>query len=770
MTRTLPDLSKMEPLDGTNFKRWSQKLLIFEQLEVDYVLFTDPPVITTQTTDASTAIVTTSQTDSSRREDELKAKYEKDNKTVRGHLLNYMTNTLFDLFVNHKSARTILNTLNPDFNAKTGHKAYQCYQRKDQQKTNQKQNPQLNLAETEEIIAAIVVEANLVENKVDWILDTGASKHFCANKELFHEFHEASDGECVFMGNSATAGVMGKGKVLLKLTSGKTFALLDVLYVPSLHRNLISGSLLNKVGLKIVLESDKVIITRNGDFIGNGYLSNGLFVLNTISTISNKNSLNSAYLVESINIWHDRLGHVNYASIKRLKHTNIINTIDASECVKCSVCVEAKFVKKPFKPITHKSTTLLELIHSDLADFKNTFSKGGKKYYISFVDDFSRYTKINLLKSKDEASEMFLKYKAEVENQLDKKIKRLRYDRGGEYGTNFLKEFCENNEAITSIDSSFWKEDIKNELDSIMTNHTWDLVDLPVGSKPIKCKWIFKKKIKPDGSIDKFKARLVVVGYTQKKGIDYFDTYSPVTKIATIRALIALSAINDLMIDQMDIKTVFLNGDLEEEIYMEQPEGFVVPGLESKFDMKDLGEADVILGSVMFLMNYTRPDIAYAVSRLSRYTHNPNKEHWVALRRLLKYLKGGGAISWKSAKQTCIARSTVESKFIALELAGQEAEWLRNLIGDIPLWGSTAPVSLHCDSQAAIGIAKNYAYNGKRRHIRLRYSAIKELLKNGIISLDYVRSERNLVDPFTKGLTRRIIQETSRAMGLKPLE
>ncbi|KAL0423070.1 UNVERIFIED_CONTAM: hypothetical protein Sradi_0841800 [Sesamum radiatum] len=111
ITRTLPDLSKMEPLDGTNFKRWSQLLIFFEQLEVDYVLFTDPPEITTQTMDTSTAIVTTSQTDSSRREDELKAKYEKDNRTVRGHLLNYMTNTLFDLFVNHKSARTIWNTL-----------------------------------------------------------------------------------------------------------------------------------------------------------------------------------------------------------------------------------------------------------------------------------------------------------------------------------------------------------------------------------------------------------------------------------------------------------------------------------------------------------------------------------------------------------------------------------------------------------------------------------------------------------------------------------
>ncbi|KAL0289411.1 UNVERIFIED_CONTAM: Retrovirus-related Pol polyprotein from transposon TNT 1-94 [Sesamum angustifolium] len=129
---------------------------------------------------------------------------------------------------------------------------------------------------------------------------------------------------------------------------------------------------------------------------------------------------------------------------------------------------------------------------------------------------------------------------------------------------------------------------------------------------------------------------------------------------------------------------------------------------------------------------------------------------------------GGGAISWKSVKQTCIARSTMESEFIALELVGQEAEWLGNLVGDMPMWGSSIPVSIHCDSQAAIGIAKNYAYNGKRRHTRIRHGAVKELLNNGIIFLEYVRSERNLADSLTKGLTRRVILETSRAIGLNP--
>ena len=88
--------------------------------------------------------------------------------------------------------------------------------------------------------------------------------------------------------------------------------------------------------------------------------------------------------------------------------------------------------------------------------------------------------------------------------------------------------------------------------------------------------------MKRDGTIDKYKARLIVKGYKQKEGLDYFETFSPVTRITSIRILIALAAVYDLKIDQMDVKTTFLNGELEEEIYMEQPEGFIVPGNEKK--------------------------------------------------------------------------------------------------------------------------------------------------------------------------------------------
>ena len=100
---------------------------------------------------------------------------------------------------------------------------------------------------------------------------------------------------------------------------------------------------------------------------------------------------------------------------------------------------------------------------------------------------------------------------------------------------------------------------------------------MPKGNKAIGCKWIFKKKLKTDGSVDRYKARLVIKGYTQRHGIDYFDTYSPVTKIVTIRTLFALASSNKLLVHQMDVKTAFLNGDLNEEIYMEQPTRCEVP-------------------------------------------------------------------------------------------------------------------------------------------------------------------------------------------------
>ena len=140
-------------------------------------------------------------------------------------------------------------------------------------------------------------------------------------------------------------------------------------------------------------------------------------------------------------------------------------------------------------------------------------------------------------------------------------------------------------EAVNSSEGPQWREAIKSEIDSILQNHTWELVDLPPGCQPLGYRWIFKRKMRPDGTIDKYNARLVIKGYKQRAGLDYFDTYSPVTRITSIRLVLAIAAIRNLEVHQMDVKTAFLNGNLEEEIYMEQPEGFIAAGQEKKVCM-----------------------------------------------------------------------------------------------------------------------------------------------------------------------------------------
>ena len=160
---------------------------------------------------------------------------------------------------------------------------------------------------------------------------------------------------------------------------------------------------------------------------------------------------------------------------------------------------------------------------------------------------------------------------------------RVEKDFGPDYYVFNSKENPQNlKEALTSPYAIFWKEAINDEMEYLISNRTWKLVDLPPSCKTIGCKWVLRKKLKPDGSVDKFKDRLVAKSFKQKDDLDFFDTFSLVTRITSIRLLIAIVAIVYLKIYQMDVKTVFLNGDLEEEIYIDQPKGFVEPGQESK--------------------------------------------------------------------------------------------------------------------------------------------------------------------------------------------
>jgi len=131
--------------------------------------------------------------------------------------------------------------------------------------------------------------------------------------------------------------------------------------------------------------------------------------------------------------------------------------------------------------------------------------------------------------------------------------------------------------AMASSDSDKWLGAMKSEMESMYTNQVWDLVNLPEGARPIECKWIYKIKPDMDGKSVVYKARLVAKGFRQVHGIDYDETFSPVAMLKSIRIILAIASYYDYEIWQMDVKTAFLNGNLEEEVYMIQPEGFVDP-------------------------------------------------------------------------------------------------------------------------------------------------------------------------------------------------
>nr|GEU58568.1 zinc finger, CCHC-type [Tanacetum cinerariifolium] len=176
------------------------------------------------------------------------------------------------------------------------------------------------------------------------------------------------------------------------------------------------------------------------------------------------------------------------------------------------------------------------------------------------------------------------------------------------------------------------------------------------------------------------------------------------------------------------------------------------PNTEKPVDQLEYSRA---IDCLMYAMTSTRPDIAYAVGRHPSMLEAYSDASWInhvedsSFTSGWVFLLGGGAILWVSKKQTCITGSTIKFEFVAL-LADKEAEWLRNLIHEIPIWPKPiAPISIPCDSAATLAKAYSQIYNGKSRHLGVRHSMIRELIRNDVISIEFVRSQHNLADHLT---------------------
>lgn len=508
---------------------------------------------------------------------------------------------------------------------------------------------------------------------------------------------------------------------------------------------------------------------------------------------------------------------------------------------------------------------------------------------------------------------------------------------------------CSVSDALHGSERKNWKMAMDDEMKSMEENHTWDLVSLPSGRKALKNMWVLRKKTDENGNLEKYKARLVIKGCSQREGIDYDEVYSPVVRYASIRYLISVAVQFDMEIHQMDAVTAFLQGELEDEIYMQQPEyfddgsgkvcllrksiyglkqasriwnikfsnvlttaGYVRSTLDpcvyfkfvgkrkilisiyvddvliffncaglrdelrnnltSNFKMKDLGLAKYcvglritrdrknnviyvdqtkyieelldkfemtncnpidtpsdanqrlvkeepsgdfdpvnipyqqMVGCILYLTQGTRPDIAFAVNNVSRYNNCYTKTHWMAVKRIIRYLKGtkdlrlmfkknakdyvfgycdadwasdvndrksctgyvflrsGGAISWNSKRQPTVALSTTEAEYMALSAATQESMWLKQFEDEI--FGSDRTMNIFCDNQSAINLANNNGYSARCKHIDIRHHYVRQKVSDKSCVIHYINTDENAADALTKSLHKQKFQHCRNMFGL----
>lgn len=518
-------------------------------------------------------------------------------------------------------------------------------------------------------------------------------------------------------------------------------------------------------------------------------------------------------------------------------------------------------------------------------------------------------------------------------------------------------------EARAGPEARLWEEALQEELGALQANDVYEEVPIPDGVKPITSKPVMRIKYDADGRLERYKLRIVARGFVQREGIDYEETFAPVANLESVRVICALAAKYNLELDQMDVSTAFLNGKLDEDIYLLPPDGVDIrPGfcwrlkrslyglkqagrtwnktfdralldlgfvrlnaetclyvlrengklcflvvyvddlllaatdrpymdsikrrLGALYKMRDLGAASSVLGikierdranrtislsqeqyvesvlkrfgmqdcrpvstpmhhsaklsahderddttipryeiasgcvvsypqvigSLMYAMLGTRPDLAFAVGVLGRYAAQPKRCHWEAAKRVLRYLRAtasvalvyegsdvntdmdfhgfsdadwsgdpdnsrstsgyvfisnAAAIGWSSKQQTMVALSTTESEYIGLSNAGQHLAWLRSFFEELghPQKG---PTSLGCDNQAAIILTRDPQFRARTKHIARKYHFVRDdLVASGQAQLRYVNTHDQVADIFTKALSDDKHRKFMRAMGLR---
>jgi hypothetical protein len=282
----------------------------------------------------------------------------------------------------------------------------------------------------------------------EWYLDSGCSNHMTGNKEWLTNL-DTSKKTNVKLADSRSLASKGIGNVLIRRSGGKKVVIENVLYVPGMSCNLLSIGQLVEKGFSIKIDRDSL----------------KLFDADKRQMLSSSLSKNRTYKCMSITtqddadwLWHMRYGHLNFRSLSQLGSKELVYGLPVFEnCARaCEMCLKGKQSRSPFvSDLPMRSHSPLGVVHSDICGPFENATLAGNKYFITFVDEFTRMIWLYTIKLKSEALDVFKRFKVVVEKESEKSIKMLRTDGGGEYTSKEFEAFCVNEGIVHEVTAPY---------------------------------------------------------------------------------------------------------------------------------------------------------------------------------------------------------------------------------------------------------------------------------------------------------------------------
>ncbi|MCO5575423.1 hypothetical protein L7F22_029224 [Adiantum nelumboides] len=513
---------------------------------------------------------------------------------------------------------------------------------------------------------------------------------------------------------------------------------------------------------------------------GIGTLENGLFVLDHYEKqIQACIAETKTQAMQDAELWHARFGHVDYGSLMTLQRHNMVHDLSLLEMPPrhvCEGCVLGKMHRFAFSQDgSVRATRKLQLVHSDVCGPMRTPSVGNSLYFVTFIDDFSRFCWVYPLKAKSDVFTIFQHYVSMVENETGCKVQTLRIDRGGEYMSVACAAHVLNRcptralKTITPYESWY---DKKSSVSYLRVFGCLAYAHIPQQLR---------------GKLDDKAIKCIFVGYNS--GSKGYRLHNPATnKIFESRDVIFAKTAAQPMV-AFDVSHMLTQDVFEGFLpsFVEKQESQQVDNFDQSFDQhvtphdveEIVREEQEVLKEERTLPKWVQKTLQDSKldAPLPRKTQpelddplefeGPKETLQPSIMKTRCYAMVSSCISWLSKKQPMVAISSCEAEYRAVFTATVECVRLRRLMVDLGVGQETAN-TIYTDSQSALAVARNPIFHVRTKHIEVHYHYVRERLSAREISLAYVPTQDNFVDLFTKALSREKLEAFRKALGLLP--